>query len=125
MAHHGTWKRLGSGNLPTEDMDEGLGHIVPVPTYNAVLATLMALTIVTVAVAAVDFGPFSVFVALLIATIKSSLVVMYFMHVKFEKPIIVILVIYPLVILALMILGTLGDATVREQVRPFEALSVQ
>ena len=40
-AGHGTWKRLGDGSLPTEEQDEGLGHIVPVSTYNAVFLSLL------------------------------------------------------------------------------------
>jgi len=118
MAHSGTWKRLSSVRIPTEEVDEGLGHIVPVATYNKILLTLIILTAITVGAAFLHFGVFNVAIALFIATVKAGLVVAYFMHVKFEKPIILVLVLYPLLILALMIVGTLGDASVRDLVLP-------
>ena len=51
--------------------------------YFVVLGALLVLTVVTVAVAYIDFGhPWSDLVALMIAMTKASLVVVYFMHVK-------------------------------------------
>jgi cytochrome c oxidase subunit 4 len=57
------------------------------PTYGMhimVWATLIGLTIITVAVAGIDLGVFTLPVALLIAGIKSALVVNIFMHIKFD-----------------------------------------
>jgi len=45
---------------------------------------LLALTALTVGVAGINLGYFTVFVALLIAAIKSILVINVFMHIKFE-----------------------------------------
>jgi cytochrome c oxidase subunit IV len=50
--------------------------------YIAIGLVLLVLTITTAAVAFVNLGPFNPVVALLIATIKASLVVLFFMHVK-------------------------------------------
>lgn len=50
--------------------------------YIAIGATLIALTGVTAGVAFINLGPFNPVVALLIATIKATLVVLFFMHVK-------------------------------------------
>lgn len=50
--------------------------------YIAIGVTLLVLTITTAAVAFVNLGPFNPVVALLIATIKATLVVLFFMHVK-------------------------------------------
>jgi len=50
--------------------------------YIAIGATLIVLTIVTAGVAFINLGPFNPVVALLIATIKATLVVLFFMHVK-------------------------------------------
>jgi len=50
--------------------------------YIAIGATLIALTIITAGVAFINLGPFNPVVALLIATIKATLVVLFFMHVK-------------------------------------------
>ena len=52
-----------------------------------VLLSLFVLTVLTVAVAQIDFGVFNVFIAMLIACIKGSLVLMYFMHLKYDDKI--------------------------------------
>jgi cytochrome c oxidase subunit 4 len=59
-------------------------HIVKPGTYLAIIATLMALTIITVVAATVDLGKFNIVVALVIATTKATLVVLVFMHAKFS-----------------------------------------
>jgi cytochrome c oxidase subunit IV len=60
-------------------------HIVPVRTYVIIFLALIVLTWVTTAIAFVDLGPFNVYVALTIAVIKATLVVLFFMHVKYNE----------------------------------------
>ena len=50
--------------------------------YLAIGAILLVLTATTVGAAFVNLGPFNPIIALLIATIKATLVVLFFMHVK-------------------------------------------
>jgi cytochrome c oxidase subunit IV len=54
------------------------------------LATLLVLTFITVAIAWadwLDFGPkINVWVAIGIATVKGTLVALYFMHLRYDKP---------------------------------------
>jgi cytochrome c oxidase subunit 4 len=50
--------------------------------YLAIGITLLVLTGTTVGAAFVNLGPFNPVVALLIATVKATLVVLFFMHVK-------------------------------------------
>jgi cytochrome c oxidase subunit 4 len=50
--------------------------------YIAIGLVLLVLTITTAAVAFVNLGPFNPVVALLIATFKAGLVILFFMHVK-------------------------------------------
>ena len=57
--------------------------IVPKRTYYAIFAALMALTAVTVGVAFIDLGLLNPVVALSIAVFKASLVVLFFMHLKY------------------------------------------
>ena len=59
-------------------------HIIPLKVYFGILATLLFLTIITVAAARVDFGAFNTIIAFLIATVKASLVLGYFMHLKYD-----------------------------------------
>jgi cytochrome c oxidase subunit 4 len=58
-------------------------HIVPPRIYYTVFAVLMLGTAITVAVSFVDLGAFNAVVALTIAVFKATLVVLFFMHVKY------------------------------------------
>jgi cytochrome c oxidase subunit IV len=58
-------------------------HIVSAKIYFTVWAVLMCLTVTTAAVSYLDLGAFSIVVALIIATLKGSLVVLFFMHAKY------------------------------------------
>jgi cytochrome c oxidase subunit 4 len=59
-------------------------HIVPTRVYYSIFGILMLCTLVTVLVAYVDLGPFNIVAALTIAVFKATLVVLYFMHVKYS-----------------------------------------
>ena len=60
-------------------------HIVPFGVYIKVLSTLLILTVLTVVVAQMDFGFFNVLIAMGIATIKATLVLLFFMHLKYDN----------------------------------------
>jgi cytochrome c oxidase subunit 4 len=60
--------------------------VTPVRTYLAVFLALLVGTAVTVYVAYFDFGFLNVVVALSIAVAKASLVVWYFMGVRYNTP---------------------------------------
>ena len=59
-------------------------HVVPVRVYVGIFAALLVLTATTTAVASVDLGPWNTVVALGIAVFKASLVVLFFMHLKYS-----------------------------------------
>ncbi len=61
-----------------------MSHVVPQKIYLLVFATLMLMTLVTVDVAFYNFGWLNIYLALVIATFKATIVVLYFMHVKFS-----------------------------------------
>lgn len=58
-------------------------HVVPVRVYVLVFLTLILMTWVTALVSTIDMGRLNVFVALSIAIFKASLVILFFMHVKY------------------------------------------
>jgi cytochrome c oxidase subunit IV len=58
----------------------------PPRVYLLTLTALLILTIITVAVAHFDLGEFNVFAAIGIATIKATLVALFFMHLLHDKP---------------------------------------
>ena len=59
-------------------------HIVPFSVYIKVLSALLVLTVLTVIVAQMDFGIFNVLMAMGIATVKAALVLLFFMHLKYD-----------------------------------------
>lgn len=63
-----------------------LGHIVPLWLLTAVFGTLLVLTGVTVAAAQVDLGNMNLYLALAIAGVKASLVILFFMHLFWDRP---------------------------------------
>jgi len=60
-------------------------HVVPIRIYLVIFAALILGTAITTAVAYVDLGPLNVVVMLLIAFAKATLVVLFFMHVRFTS----------------------------------------
>ncbi|HTZ96402.1 MAG TPA: cytochrome C oxidase subunit IV family protein [Terriglobales bacterium] len=60
-------------------------HIIPTKIYVIIWIALMCLTVITASVAFIDLGPLNTVVALLIATFKALLVVLFFMHVKYAS----------------------------------------
>jgi cytochrome c oxidase subunit 4 len=81
--------------------------------YLAVFAGLLALTVITVLVSYLDLGLMNVVVALLIASVKASLVALFFMHLKGESRLVWGFALVPILFLALIILGTLVDTQLR------------
>lgn len=62
-------------------------HPLGFKTYLNILISLLILTVITVAVAQIDFGGFNAFLAMLIATIKAALVLLFFMQLKYDDKI--------------------------------------
>jgi cytochrome c oxidase subunit 4 len=60
-------------------------HVSPISLYITIFASLMVLTGVTVGAAYVDLGAFNFATAMVIASFKASLVVWFFMHVKYQS----------------------------------------
>ena len=62
-------------------------HHIGYGTYVLVWLALLAFTTITVTIAGVSLGRYTLFIALTIAAIKSALVINIFMHIKFDEPI--------------------------------------
>jgi cytochrome c oxidase subunit 4 len=85
---------------------ESRGHISDVGVYFKIGAALLVLTGITVGASYIDWGStlINVIIALIIATVKASLVMLYFMHLKYEgKMVWGYGIMYPLVLFAIMI----------------------
>jgi len=68
--------------------EHGEHHIVTPVTYTMVWVTLLIFTGLTVVAAYVDLGIFNPVVALAIASIKAVVVILFFMHVKYQSKLI-------------------------------------
>jgi cytochrome c oxidase subunit 4 len=88
-------------------------HVVPVRIYLIIFVTLLVLTGVTTAVAYVNLGPLNVVVMLLIAFFKASLVILYFMHVRFTSRLTQVAAVSGFAWLAILIGLTLSDVLTR------------
>ena len=70
-------------------------HILPIKSSLKILGVLLVLTVITVGIATpvsgVDFGIFNTFIAMAVATAKASLVLLYFMGLKYDDKLYLVL----------------------------------
>ena len=88
-------------------------HMMSYKKLATVLISLIILTGVTVGVSYFDMGVFNVPIALGIACFKVSLVLLFFMHLKYESKVISISFISTICFLAIMISFTFFDVAFR------------
>jgi|SRR3954465_14448634 cytochrome c oxidase subunit 4 len=95
-------------------------HIVQPKTYIAIFLALMLGTALTVMAAFYDFpGPLNVVVALTIACIKATLVVLYFMHVRYSGRLVSLVIVAALLWLVILFAITFSDYWTRQWLPPF------
>ncbi len=87
------------------------GHVVPARVLVGIWLLLIVLTAATVSVTRFDLGTgLNLWVALGIATAKASLVLLYFMHLRYDHPVNALVFIFALFFVALFIVATLDDS---------------
>ena len=91
----------------------GSDHVVSIRLYLAIFATLIILTALTVWVAFIDLGPLNLIVALGVAVTKATLVVLFFMHVKYSSRLTWLVVVSGFFFLAIMLGLTMSDVVSR------------
>lgn len=97
-------------------------HVTSKRTLIGVLVALMILTVLTVAASRIDLGEtMNLALALLIASVKASLVIAVFMHLLYEKPILSIILFFCLSTGALFLSLTMADLGARDAVDPQRA----
>ena len=84
------------------------------------LAALLVLTVITVLASTVDWGGgmTNVIIAMIIASIKGSLVALFFMHLRWDKPMTSIIFCSTLFFLGLFLIGCYTDQTARPMLEP-------
>lgn len=90
-------------------MEDQKHHIVPYRTYVIILVILLIFTAISVAVTHIELGALTTFTALFLASIKTTLVLTYFMHLKFDQRILQIFVILVLAVFVSVIVITFLD----------------
>ena len=66
--------------------DHGISHVAPARVLLATGSTLLMLTLLTVLATKVDFGAnINLAVAMVIAVTKATLVILFFMHLRYDK----------------------------------------
>jgi len=84
-------------------------HIVKYRTFVWVLLVLLVLTFASVAITQLELGVYTVTGALLFASVKSIIVLMYFMHLKFDKKFYAIMMAGIILLLTSVIIVTFLD----------------
>ncbi len=90
-----------------------MSHVVPITMYVAIWATLMVFTGLTVFAATVELGIFNIVVALVIATIKGTLVVLFFMHLRYSTKLTMVTVIAAIFFLFILFSLSMTDYLTR------------
>ena len=90
-----------------------VGHILPKKIYFLIFAILMALTALTTGVAFIDLGALNTVVALAIAVCKGSLVVLFFMHLRYSHGMTRLVIVAALFWLAILLELAMGDYATR------------
>lgn len=94
-------------------MSKEKNHIVPLSIYVFILLALVVLTFTSIGITSIELSELTVAGALLIATINIFLILTYFMHLKFDKSYIRVIVGFVLAIFIVVIVITFLDYYLR------------
>ena len=92
------------------DHEHGFSHPMPIWMLLSVFFALLALTGLTVYQSQFSLGNAEIWLSLTIATIKAGLVILFFMHLLWDKPLNAIVILGRLIFVALVLGFTMMDA---------------
>jgi cytochrome c oxidase subunit 4 len=91
-------------------VEVGYAHVAPIGLLVGVFASLIVLTAITVGVTQFDLGPtLNLIVALTVATVKAGLVVAFFMHLLWDRPFNLLLLLTSVLFVILFLSFSVGD----------------
>lgn len=111
--------------------EHGIGHVVSPKILLAVAAALLVLTVITVLSVQIDFNEFdlsemNILVALTIAVIKATLVCLFFMHLRWDRPFNAFVLVGSLALVALFIWFAMTDThEYQHEVIPGNTVTIQ
>jgi len=96
--------------------DDQIGHIVPIKFLVFICAILLFLTAVTVWVSRYDFAEINIaelgiIVAMFVATVKATIVGLYFMHLRWDRPFIAFIFVSSILFVVLFIGMAITDSS--------------
>jgi len=94
-------------------MSEEKHHIVSFKTQFMVLLALLLLTAISVFITRFELGPFNTLAAMLVAGTKAAIVLAWFMHLKFESRLFIVMVSAVVVLFLLVLFVTFFDYSYR------------
>lgn len=99
-------------------------HVSSVPFYIAVFLGLLVLTGMTVGQSYVDLGKLNIVIVVLIATMKASLVVTFFMHLRWDNKFNALIFISTIFFIGIFFAYTLHDTDRRGELDPDQNVKV-
>ncbi len=90
-------------------MEESKSHLVGTKTFIFVWIALLCLTGLTIKAAQMQMGEWSMVANIAIASVKASLVLWFFMHLKYEKRLFKLMFFIPLMTISIIITLTFVD----------------
>jgi cytochrome c oxidase subunit IV len=106
VTHADPREHVESAQAPTQ-------HVTPRRVYYLIFGVLMLLTAVTIVVAFLNLGVLNTPIALIIATIKATLVILYFMHVRHSTRLTWVVVIVSFLFVGILFVLTFSDYLTR------------
>jgi len=97
----------------SDHTNEGHTHETGYGVYILVWLGLVALTAITITISGIHLGSVTLVAALTIAAVKSTLVVSYFMHVRFDNMMIKIFIYVCLLVFVIIMILTFTDLSFR------------
>lgn len=88
-------------------------HVLPLRLYFSVFAGLLVLTALTVYIAGFQFGAFNLVVAMAVAVVKASLVALFFMHLKYDNKVFMLIFVTSIAFLGIFVTFTMADTMTR------------
>lgn len=105
MSAHSDDRSKDPGHGLGEGMSHGMTHVMPIPILLGTFAVLLFFTFLTIYLARFEWGEADLWLAMTIATIKAGFVATFFMHLRYDKPLNLLIFVFCLFFVALF-LGT-------------------
>ena len=96
-------------------------HISPISMYMKVYGALLVLTVITYAVSFADLGPFSLPAAMIVAVLKATLVVLFFMHLLHDDKFNSLILLVSMLFMGIFFAFTMLDVGARDLITPVES----